>query len=203
VTFLNTTIPFTIPADVGPSGQYYALRLEVLPGDLSRLQLFAPSLTSDAFFLSNATGVFSVLQRVGAGLPDASWYPCSSFACVTNCVDSVFSINGGGPKGGANGTGPSWPCVENCPGVSSNTTIKGPGTTCGAAAGTTATTTTTASSPLSSAQPVTVTDGSQPSSTASGTGSAAAPSSTGSAAQLARTPWSVYAGMCVVIAAAL
>jgi hypothetical protein len=107
VTFHNTSFTVTIPADVGPSGSFYALHASVFQ---TNGETYGAEISSGTFELTGATGNWSQSQLEDYTLWSADGYPCSSFACVKVCSDTFWRKN--------NNSDEYEKCANNCRDVS-------------------------------------------------------------------------------------
>lgn len=75
----------TVPADVGPSADYYSIAI----ADITTQQ---GSTYSNRFNLTNATGEYSEYENHLGGSPfwDANSLPCSAYSCARDCADASY-----------------------------------------------------------------------------------------------------------------
>lgn len=84
-TTLDASINLTVPADVGPSVDYYSIAI----ADITTQQ---GSTYSNRFNLTNATGEYSEYENHLGGSPfwDANSLPCSAYSCARDCADASY-----------------------------------------------------------------------------------------------------------------
>jgi len=106
---------FTVPSSVGPSGATYGVSIQLFQTDGSK---YSGKIQSDIFNLSSATGNWSNSQLSDYVLSSPDTIPCSSFACVKDCSDMVWTNNTNLSGAGETGNSSVYrDCAEKCPGV--------------------------------------------------------------------------------------
>ncbi|KAH8803647.1 hypothetical protein F5884DRAFT_904142 [Xylogone sp. PMI_703] len=84
----TTTLSVTIPADVGPSGEYYALAVTALTADGDSDFRY----TDGGFKLEGGKATFSpaeLMNTAGTSFGNDAVIPCTSYNCVRDCVRDV------------------------------------------------------------------------------------------------------------------
>ncbi|ORY10800.1 hypothetical protein BCR34DRAFT_601817 [Clohesyomyces aquaticus] len=174
VLFKNTSFTVTIPANIGPSGNHYVLKAQILQTDGS---YYGTNLESSIFSLSGGTGEWADYQLQGYTLWGDDGIACAGYACARNCsAGHLQSPLIGNP---ANTTNQVENCINSCSSVSvdfENSTRGGQPTT--------DLTTPTACPVASNASPTARITGSETSPTATRTRSAAAAGGTSDASPL-------------------
>jgi len=174
-----TTLNLTIPANFGPSGDFYSISTR----DLSDTDTAASYIFSNAFNLTGATGNYSAYENKlnGAPLWDANALPCDAYDCARNCAQTGF------PKdmiAGSDASNTMRACILKCPGVEKETKTT-------SASSSSATATSSGSLKSGAAQ---ATGSSTSGDSSSASGSAAAATSSGAAVSNAVSASLVVAG---------
>jgi hypothetical protein len=87
VEFANTPLRLTIPKDVGPSADNYAIHAQLFQTNGEK---YGAEISSDSFQLTSAIGAWNKIQLAGVSIWTEDAFPCESYGCVSECVNSTI-----------------------------------------------------------------------------------------------------------------
>lgn len=114
----TTTLNITIPADVGPSGQFY--RIASKDVDLSLhmgMEGYSSTVSSDSFTLQGGTADWSPNELETVSFGGDRQIPCTSYNCVRNCtIHPSYQDMTAAEREDEEKT--VYTCMASCPGIS-------------------------------------------------------------------------------------
>jgi len=116
-TSVSSPLDLTVPASVGPSGDYYSIAIADLTSGKT-------STYSNHFNLTGGTGQYTDYEQHLGGAPfwDANALPCSSYACARQCAQSSYPND----LSDSSAYDTMKTCILNCPGVQPAVNQTGP-----------------------------------------------------------------------------